>query len=165
MGKTRCYCLNSIKRASVPLEPKGPVTIEDMEPRRSREEERPPIRGSQLRHTEDSDIPAKTLSVTRGYIGTISGDRDTSNALADLLREMGSPIGSDFVAIRALGTEGIDDRRDSVLRRNRQHILGSVDRQTVQPGQCVTEKEPGACVRVSIGSASADQYGRLGASA
>ena len=36
MGKTRCYFLNSIKRASVPLEPKGPVTIEDMEPRRSR---------------------------------------------------------------------------------------------------------------------------------
>ena len=67
--------------------------------------------------------------------------------------------------MRALGTEGIDDRRGSVLHRNRQDILASVDRHTVQPGQCVTQKEPGGCVRVSIGSASADQYGRLGTSA
>ncbi len=94
MGEARRYLINLVQRASMAVELKSPVTIEDMEPRGSGKEKRSPVRSGQVRHAQNPDIPAEAFSVTRRYIGTIPRDGNMSNALAAVPLEMRSPLGA-----------------------------------------------------------------------
>jgi len=162
MGKARRYRIGSVQRASMALEPKNPVAVEAVEPRGSGNEERSPVRGCQVRHAYDADIPAEAFGVARRYIGTITGDGNTTNAIAALLPEMDSPVRCDVGAMRALGAEGIDNCGGSGLHWNRQYIFASVHGHPVQPKQGVTQQELAPGDGVAVRAAPANQYDRLG---